>query len=264
MNWLTSLALLLAILLPATSQAAPWYRIELMLVAYNQPDSDGSEQWPVAIDAPAPLALTDDPAQVDWWLEPVADQYANSALLARFGIDSVATADWPPSLSQQSVLELVDPAARVRWRDDMQLVFHQAWIEPVQEEGSAIQHPLNLYVEGQGDASMDIRGTFTIHLSRYLHFTTDLVVQHYRRQPSLLTPSFNTSPVPLHDLAAERYQRSLASIASSLVPVRAAHVQQTRRMRSGEWHYIDHPLLGAIIKIIPIKTAADLDGDPVN
>ncbi len=37
----------------------------------------------------------------------------------------------------------------------------------------------------------------------------------------------------------------------------AVLLDQTRRMRSNETHYIDHPLLGVVIKFTPI-TAEDL------
>lgn len=263
MNWLTSLALLLAILLPATSLAAPWYRIELMLVAYTQPESDGSEQWPVAIDSPPPLALEKDPADVNWWLTPKGDHSANSALLARFGFSDIPNASWPAAFTEQSVLELRDPADRVRWRDDMQLVFHKAWIEPIQEQGKAIQHPLNLHLSGA--LSMDIRGNFSVHISRYLHFNTDLVVQHYKPNPNLLMPTaMAASPATPTDLLSSLYQRQLVPYAEAQLPLRAAHVKQSRRMRSGELHYVDHPLLGAVVKVIPIENADDLNGEPVN
>ncbi len=39
-----------------------------------------------------------------------------------------------------------------------------------------------------------------------------------------------------------------------LYPYRhAVLLDQTRRMRSGEIHYIDHPLLGVIIKFTPVS-----------
>ena len=46
--------------------------------------------------------------------------------------------------------------------------------------------------------------------------------------------------------------------AGPVYPYRhAVLVQQKRRMRSNEVHYIDHPLLGAVIKFTPV-TADDL------
>jgi hypothetical protein len=261
-NRLIFCALACLLLLSSQAQATPWYRIELMLVAYLDQASQDSEQWPVAIDGPIPMALPDDPANVNWWLNADGGDQPNQALLSRFGVLPVPEAKWPPALTESTVYELDDPAARIRWRKDMQLVYHKAWIEPVQEQGSAIQHPLSIRVDG--DLSMDIRGTVSIYLSRYLHFTTDLVVQHYKQRQDLLGRTQVLASQLSKDLTAERYQRSLASQQPELMPLRAAHVRQARRMRSGEWHYIDHPMLGAIIKIIPINDAKDLDGEPVS
>jgi hypothetical protein len=50
----------------------------------------------------------------------------------------------------------------------------------------------------------------------------------------------------------------MAAAAAPVYPFRhAVQLQQTRRMRSGEVHYIDHPLLGIIVKLTPV-TAQDL------
>jgi hypothetical protein len=36
-------------------------------------------------------------------------------------------------------------------------------------------------------------------------------------------------------------------------------MQASRRMRSGELHYIDHPLMGVLIKVTPVKLTAGAD-----
>jgi len=67
-------------------------------------------------------------------------------------------------------------------------------------------------------SSGNVVGTVTLTLSRYLHLNTDMV--------------FYT--------------------AVDGLPV-AARVSDSRRMRSRELHYIDHPLLGVIAEITPIE-----------
>ena len=52
----------------------------------------------------------------------------------------------------------------------------------------------------------------------------------------------------LRDLAA-----AVVEAVAPVYPYRhAVLLQQTRRMRSGEVNYIDHPMLGAIIKFTPV------------
>ena len=51
----------------------------------------------------------------------------------------------------------------------------------------------------------------------------------------------------------------LIQVEAPVYPYRhAVLLEQTRRMRSNEIHYIDHPLLGVVIKFTPI-TAEELD-----
>ena len=43
-----------------------------------------------------------------------------------------------------------------------------------------------------------------------------------------------------------------------IMAIRSARIQQSRRMRSNELHYVDHPMLGLVVKVIPVETEADL------
>ena len=64
---------------------------------------------------------------------------------------------------------------------------------------------------------------------------------------------------PAIDLEYQRVPSTLITItesAETLEPIypfrHAVRLHQTRRMRSGEVHYIDHPMLGVIVKITPL------------
>ena len=64
---------------------------------------------------------------------------------------------------------------------------------------------------------------------------------------------------PTIDLESKRLPSTLITItesAETLEPIypfrHAVRLHQTRRMRSGEVHYIDHPMLGVIVKITPL------------
>ncbi len=72
---------------------------------------------------------------------------------------------------------------------------------------------------------VELDGTITVVLGRYLHVYTDLV---YRRP-------YVTDSLPR--------QRALAEFA----------VKTHRKMRSKELHYLDHPLLGILVTIRPVE-----------
>ncbi|MCG6869621.1 MAG: peptidoglycan binding protein CsiV [Gammaproteobacteria bacterium] len=78
-------------------------------------------------------------------------------------------------------------------------------------------------------------GTVTLGKGRYLHIDTDLVY----RQPEI---------VSVHD-AATGAQTSRKELHQ--YPVRSH-----RRMRSGELHYIDHPLLGILVMVTRLQGAS--------
>ncbi|MBA2409171.1 MAG: hypothetical protein H0V62_05175 [Gammaproteobacteria bacterium] len=88
------------------------------------------------------------------------------------------------------------------------------------------------YAQRQTSASFEeLDGTVKVALGQYLHVYTDLVY----REP--VTTTQGAQPV----------ERSRPT-ASALFEYR---VQNQRRMRSRELHYLDHPLVGVLIKITP-------------
>lgn len=85
---------------------------------------------------------------------------------------------------------------------------------------------------------MLLEGTLRVHRSRYLHLHVDLLYEE-RLGP---------------DTAAD-------AEAADIVyqPIR---LQQSRRMRSEELHYLDHPRLGVITRIIPVEPTETREAAP--
>ena len=268
----------LCALLSAPAEAAPWYRVEMMLVAYENQENIDHEMWPDVL--PSPYS-EEEPERPDysWWQAPVMYKQLHSALWAGFSFPDIPAAELPAPFTQLEHLELAHAEQRINSRKDMQVVWHQAWIEPIQEEGQEVVHPLNIRLEDE--FAIEISGSFTLHRSRYLHLNTDLIVQHYSLDEN---PALSTLTLPDSTVARDNFQLQLnhnsnesssdennseennspfESNPAELLPtpLRAAEVKQTRRMRSNELHYIDHPMLGIVIKIPPIEDASSLNGD---
>jgi len=91
------------------------------------------------------------------------------------------------------------------------------WVQPVYGD----QHSLPVYFESSVQAlgQAKLKGLIEIHVSRYLH--SDFQLQYIPKQA-----------------------RSLSETIS---------LQQKRRMRSKEIHYLDHPYVAALIRIIPVE-----------
>lgn len=244
--------------LPAS--AAPWYRVEMMLVAYeNEADID-HELWPDVL--PATVSDESMTAYPDyrWWLAPDMMQQMHSALWAGFGFAKAPLANLQAPFIPLTDLRMNEDAERINKRKDMKVVWHQAWIEPISEGETGISHRVNVRVQDKLD--IQITGSFELHRSRYLHIGTDLIVQHYvlgddATLQSLTLPESDARADLRPDLLQQaNMEASMAEPA--LTPIRAAEVKQSRRMRSGELHYLDHPMLGVVIKVIPVEDSSSL------
>jgi hypothetical protein len=82
-----------------------------------------------------------------------------------------------------------------------------------------------IYIESSSQVlnQPQLKGLFNLHVSRYLHSSIELQF------------------IPED---AENLNKTLS-------------LQQTRRMRSQEVHYIDHPSLGVLIRILPFENPLD-------
>ena len=95
-------------------------------------------------------------------------------------------------------------------------------------------------------------GTVTLSVERYLHIATDLV---YRR------PVTQHMPIPISNLDLW-YDRPYPSLQEPQGPayqqtswqaIRGFRLKESRRMRSTEIHYLDHPFMGMVVVITPVE-----------
>ena len=97
---------------------------------------------------------------------------------------------------------------------------HLGWRQP----GLAKTEALPVRVAGSSSAAPDasrVRGTLRLYRSRYLHLEADLVYTRPNADVVSLTTRFS--------------------------------LQESRRMRSGELHYLDHPLFGVLVRATPYQ-----------
>ena len=102
----------------------------------------------------------------------------------------------------------------------------------------------------QHDGLYELEGTIHIELSRYLHTYTDLVLRR---------PRLSADPV-LDNEATQAY------VAANLADTRILnnhHLQEHRRMRSKNLHYLDSPEFGLLILITPYEVAEGFEEAPI-
>ncbi len=217
------------------------YIIELLI--FTQEPGEGATEKPgqpqilQALDTPA-YALGPTP----WWNR-----------ISQHPLESLAIK--PKQLTRQ--------ARALERSSDYRLLFHEAWRMPVVGEDRS----LPLLVEG-GDyfgEQPELSGYLRLSVARYLHLETQLYLHSFEPLENLADTSAahqqltgNRSSLPVDANLSQHLEASHAEGSANLsvrveqptFAIKAsAPMQQRRRMRSNELHFIDSPYLGLLIRI---------------
>ncbi len=327
---LASLALSLALCSsPAFTEEERWYQVELLI--FSQPSGASEEQWeplpelaypetgrfllhpeqldmrraehdgdseldetgrlwlyapqdPETVTADAPASEEATPLPGDTPSEPSMQANASSA-------QEPTPTPTPFIALPVAAGELHEKAAYMSSRGNYRILFHERWVQPVEDESTA----LPLLIDRSGDIGdwPPLQGSVKIHIARYLHLETNLWLNtqgeylpsaEWRMPPPPLGPASiileqletpaetagtaETAEQPAQQLPYFLDESPLTALDDAdmvavteeatgpVYPWRhAVLLQQQRRMRSNEVHYLDHPLLGVVIKFTPLDEA---------
>ncbi|WP_162925739.1 peptidoglycan binding protein CsiV [Isoalcanivorax indicus] len=219
-------------LLPLTSPVAAderWYQVEVLVFARNQ--NPGGEHWRLDVrpDYPRDQAIT--------YRDSGASLPDNADAPHRNALRNGA---WQ-ALSEGN-LSLSAMRRQMEASGEYRSLFHSAWRQPMRERNQSLPIMIqggrelppdpSLYrasdaLAADGDAEQaalpafdgrpqyELQGTLLLSVSRFLHVDPNLWLAR-------------------DDRSGQRYY---------------VDMRQSRRMRSGELHYIDHPLFGMVIKV---------------
>ncbi len=182
------------------------------------------------------------------------------------------------------------PASYMRRSGRYDPLFHGAWYQPIREEELAL--PIVLDRSGDSGDWPRLQGSVKLYLSRYLHIETDLWLntrgdylpgQWQMPAPPLGPPSLIVEEPPDEDpdpmaIGWPATGSDGFPVADEIMPTpgapdpqeigietgprypfrHAVLMQQKRRMRSTEVHYLDHPLIGVVVTLTPL-TAEELE-----
>lgn len=243
-----------------------WYRVELL--AFSQRGAEQLEQWPASPALAYPdggLFLQDGHA-----LALPDPQVSETNLVLKEGEELRGNLPAFHALPSErrdfnSVAESMARSSRYR------VLFHETWAQPVPGKRRAL--PLILDRSGDTGEWPELQGSVKIYLGRYLHLETNLWLNtqgsylpgDWRMPPPPLGPPSDgsaqvTETAPSEAAAPSQFggddyywQQDEIEDEGSLYPFRhAVALQQKRRMRSKDIHYIDHPMLGLLIKFTPL------------
>jgi hypothetical protein len=96
-------------------------------------------------------------------------------------------------------------------------------------------------------------GTLRVHRARYLHVQADLLYYRPVAGDGGASPATQDDPatIPAPDSSDTAYIEQL--LAEEDVTPRLFRLTESRRMRSRELHYLDHPLFGVLVEAWPVE-----------
>lgn len=279
LSLLTALPLLLLSATGIASEDERWFQVEVIIFARANGDT-GEENWPRNPTLSYPfnwVELRDPeappPSRSSQWNEEAS-------------VRDPLTDNWiAPDLEREPYYQLPSNerelnryANALRRHSGHRILFHEAWRQPFRDNREA---PAVIITGGDAYGShFELEGSIRVTLSRYLHLNTNLWLTRfdpntgqtpgswpqlpnrpgqYSLEAPLTINSRLSSPFDAPERNAWglelRTDASMASLPEFLrepyLPSRIVTLNQQRRMRSEELHYLDHPLVGLLIQITP-------------
>ena len=298
-------------MLPSVVNATEHYRVEVMLFTYLDENSAREEHWPLlkeraeAEEAAIAAALEEDTSAMAESEPGIVKSEEGMAGDANPGVLQVSAeesselnsdasdemnsaeedTDSTPPVTLLDDLEFANAVNRFGYRSDMKVVWHQAWIEELQDSANAYDHEVTASYEEE-NFRIDISGSFNLYRSRYIHIRPDLEVDQLiftipadaplsgetteNTEEGAITMAVTSDTISDNignsdALPGVEGQMTILPSNQGItnepvtepepewIPLRAAKIERSRRMRSGEVHYLDHPLVGMVVKVTPYE-----------
>lgn len=154
---------------------------------------------------------------------------------------------------------LKDAWYQLRRRSAYTPLFHEVWRQPLTERDKAV----SLRVTGgdRFDRHFELDGSIRVSVERYLHVDTNLWLSRF--QPNFGQGEALGSHLPAppqfdeersaagQDDDFDRFVNDL--IRQQYLVEKVFVMDESRRMRSNERHYLDHPMFGLLIEVRPVE-----------
>jgi peptidoglycan-binding protein CsiV len=292
MTTLTRIILATVLLLPVYTQAQSdqWYQVELLV--FSRPAGATAERWdPIPdLDYPSRHQFLSYPGEEQTSLSgtSVPDSTVNNSAdnSADSGTPASDNAQPSPALPKAftalpaSQRQFSGKAAAMQRSGRYRILFHEAWIQPMNAKGQAL--PIILDRSGDGGPWPALQGSIKLYQSRFAYLDTNLWLNTqgeylpgtWSMPAPPLAPASKPQQVTVYSKPdqpaatprAEPENRTAAASEGQIEPGmdsgelqypfrHAVLLEQTRRLRSGEIVYIDHPLLGVLVTITPLAPA---------
>ncbi len=142
-------------------------------------------------------------------------------------------------------------------------VVYYAWQQAVAR--NAPIPPVKVHAGPETGPHAMFEGYLQLRRNRYTHMAIDVFKNQFRVLPYntitewLLEDDWNAFPVSWLAMPLQVMNGALTLKGTAYVPMNTLHISQSRRVKDGEIHYIDHPALGLIVTIKSIPNPNSLD-----
>jgi hypothetical protein len=274
------LVLMSGISVSSQAEAPRWYDVEVALIGYQDNQTINHENWPEVLvneqssgaegsEENAANTKESDPwSWISWWN---SDDTSTQDLYNVKGVEASDTLPSPrlrmPFAEEGIAFE--DKIEQFSKSKDLQVIWSRKWQQPIPEkedtelEENAVKinfrTPLNFEKNPNPTTPLieaEVTGELYLYRSRYLHLVSKLNIQHWQSLNSNSSLDKSIDLLPSHPRSNDNIIPSNSSTpltAINEIPIRAAMVNQSRRMRSNELHYIDHPMLGILVRVTPLE-----------
>lgn len=153
---------------------------------------------------------------------------------------------------------------------DFEILEFAGWKQPLTKEITGT--PISIKAGEKFGEHYELEGQLTFRKNRYLHVKADLYMANYEEgtqaniQEWLLQDEFSAasfssltetkkgnpeaSADPI-EIIADTQEAQEKKIPLNFIATHVAHMNESRRMRSGEIHFLDHPKFGVLVTIEP-------------
>jgi hypothetical protein len=218
-------------------QAEDWYTVEVIIFANNGNEALDDEYWPEIPDLPVRSSII---------LAPPSKSDADLAAFQQL----------PGSL-----LSLNQELAQLKRSSNYRVLYHSGWMQPVAET----QNPKPIRIQGGNildNGMFEIDGYIGIGKGRYLHFRPDLYFSRsltttesnlLLKAKAIETQTETIEPAPQPSAGTAVNTAAVRPLELFIPETLTVNLNQARRMRSKELHFIDHPLFGVLVEIKPVE-----------
>jgi hypothetical protein len=278
------MVVLLSLLSFASLAESPrWYEVEVALVGYQDDQKINHENWPEILTKDQPTDTDNEIADVlnkeeiepwswiDWWNNEEESPHnlyqVNGELVSDMNVPKLRI----PFVEQG--IAFANEIDGFNKTTELQLIWSRKWQQPIPEKEDAelaknavkvnFRIPLNFQEILKSSIPLleaEVTGELYLYRSRYLHLVSKLNIQHWQSLNNNRSIDKFINVLPSHPQESSNIipsNNSTPLTAINEIPLRAASINQSRRMRSNELHYIDHPLLGILVRVTPLAEVTE-------